>query len=487
MEHRSLTIVFIDMKGFTSRTSRQTRTEMMDLVQTLRDLLREPLARHRGALVKAMGDGFLLTFESPTDAVLACVSLQRMLRERNAGSAAGQRIEVRAAVNTGEVAVERGDVYGQAVNVAARLLEMTKPNEIYLTEATYLSMNRSEVWTDKLGSRTFRGMEEPVRIYRVVSFRKWRLPGWARFLLIFALAAAAFLLMLDRAVSPPGKMPFPGIPEPVVVTEQGTVADQSLDEAAVSEQTEPAPVEETQEAIPAAQEELVPEPEGPDPNMLAAIAQQLQGYGDWIAALRQQAEGVEMPLRDLRNGLSRMRLDLSQLEGRLDDLIRRMPQVRQDYLERFRGLIDKYQQAGDSYSAGYLTADLARHEAKAGEWEVQLQQHGAAVRGLQQFVRTAERLVSDSLQQLQLIQQETTGQAVALEGMRELAVWDPSIDRVGTALTDLANRMNGLTETLASLQAEVEARRGEIAAVEEGVAGWDSFRAEWQNYLSGWQ
>ena len=145
MEHRSLTIVFTDIKGFTSRTSEQSRGETLDMIKKHRDLVLPVITERGGNLIKSIGDAFLFTFESPTDAVLSGIKLQQHLRDYNKTAPKAERVEIRVAINTGEVIVEEGDVYGETVNIASRIEGIAEPNEVYFTEATYLSMNKSEV------------------------------------------------------------------------------------------------------------------------------------------------------------------------------------------------------------------------------------------------------------------------------------------------------------------------------------------------------
>jgi len=168
MGHQTLTILFTDMKGFTDRTSGQSREATLEMVRRHRDLLLPVITLHGGNLVKSIGDAFLATFQSPTDAVLSGVALQETLERHNAEAAPEERIEIRVAINTGEVILEDGDVYGDAVNIAARLQALAEPNEVYFTESTYLSMNRTEVPSTEMGARVLKGVPEPIRIHRVL-------------------------------------------------------------------------------------------------------------------------------------------------------------------------------------------------------------------------------------------------------------------------------------------------------------------------------
>jgi len=168
VDTKNLTIVFTDMKGFTPRTSGQSRSATMDMLRRHRELLLPVIENRGGKLIKTIGDAFLVTFESPTDAVLTGMELQETLRTHNATLAEPDRIEIRVAINTGEVTLEEGDIYGEAVNIAARIEGIAEANEIYFTEATYLAMNKSEVPSAEIGYRVLKGIPHKIKVYRVL-------------------------------------------------------------------------------------------------------------------------------------------------------------------------------------------------------------------------------------------------------------------------------------------------------------------------------
>lgn len=172
MESKNLTIMFTDIKGFTQRTSQQSRHATVSLILQHKELLVPIFESRGGKVIKTIGDAFLVVFESPTNSVLAGIELQDRLDEHNRDSADGERLEIRVAINTGEVSIVEGDVYGEPVNVAARLESISEANEIYFTEATYLAMNRSEVPTAEIGYRLFKGIPDKVKIFKVLRERQ---------------------------------------------------------------------------------------------------------------------------------------------------------------------------------------------------------------------------------------------------------------------------------------------------------------------------
>lgn len=167
MKTQNLSIVFIDIVGFTPRTSSQTRDENEQMLRRFSDAVKPLVRAYKGNVIKTIGDAFLLTFHSPTDALLCCTAIHDRLTESNTEVPDADRFEIRAAVNVGEVRVEGGDVFGEAVNIAARIEGQAGAGEIYFSEAVYLAMTRSEVPTEEVGYTELKGIPEKVRLYRV--------------------------------------------------------------------------------------------------------------------------------------------------------------------------------------------------------------------------------------------------------------------------------------------------------------------------------
>ncbi len=127
-----------------------------------------PLVRaFSGRVVKTMGDAFLLTFPSPTDALHCAMAIHDRLDEEQRDIVEADRFEVRCAVNVGEVRVDRGDIFGEPVNIAARIESVAAAGEVVFSEAAYLAMTRSEVPSEEMGAHDLKGIPEPVRLYRV--------------------------------------------------------------------------------------------------------------------------------------------------------------------------------------------------------------------------------------------------------------------------------------------------------------------------------
>lgn len=167
MKTANLAIVFTDIKGFTERTSRQTLEENQRLLQVHHQLLAPLFKAFGGRIVKSIGDAFLVTFESPTQAVLSGIAIQDRLWHHNRTAPEGERMHVRVAINVGEVRLESNDVFGEPVNIAARVEGLADAGEVFFTEAVYLAMNKAEVPSQEVGSFELKGIPGKIRVFRV--------------------------------------------------------------------------------------------------------------------------------------------------------------------------------------------------------------------------------------------------------------------------------------------------------------------------------
>ena len=175
MKSANLAIVFVDIAGYTERTGQQSRSESAAWLQRFEQLIMPLVRAFSGKRIKTIGDAYLCTFPSPTNALLFGMAAQDRLFIHNRDVAEQERFQIRVAVNTGEVRLQRGDVFGEPVNVAARVEGLTPAGEIWFTEAVHLSMTRSEVPAEELGSRQLKGIVQPVRLYRVPPDHGYRL------------------------------------------------------------------------------------------------------------------------------------------------------------------------------------------------------------------------------------------------------------------------------------------------------------------------
>ena len=135
VERRLAAILSADVVGY-SRLMGTDETGTLGRLEAHRNDLIDPrIADHSGRIVKLMGDGMLVEFGSVVDAVECAANIQRGMADRNADVSEDQRIEFRIGVNVGDVIVKGDDIYGDSVNVAARLQELSDPGGICISRA----------------------------------------------------------------------------------------------------------------------------------------------------------------------------------------------------------------------------------------------------------------------------------------------------------------------------------------------------------------
>lgn len=162
-----LTVMFTDLVGYTETTEHLNRELINDMHDTFDSLSLPIFKRFNGKVVKKIGDSFLATFKSPTDAVLCGSELQNAFERYNDDARPQYPLRIKIAIHTGEVIVRERDVYGDAVNIAARMMQVSGPSEIVFSKALFLAMNKNEVPSISLGLKRFKGVEHPVHVFRV--------------------------------------------------------------------------------------------------------------------------------------------------------------------------------------------------------------------------------------------------------------------------------------------------------------------------------
>ena len=170
----TLAIMFVDMAGFAQRTSKQSRDQNKSMLRDFNGLLVPLIARFGGRRIKSIGDALLVTFRSPTDSVRCGMAMHDAVAAYNGSNPAREAMRIRVALNLGEVRLDNNDIFGEAVNIAARVEELTPPGEIYLTGVVYLSMNKAEVPYEHIGEQILKGIGEAVRLFRVPPYKLTR-------------------------------------------------------------------------------------------------------------------------------------------------------------------------------------------------------------------------------------------------------------------------------------------------------------------------
>jgi TolB-like protein/Tfp pilus assembly protein PilF len=133
-----------------------------------RELIDPLLAQHHGRIFKTTGDGILIEFASVIDAVRCAVVIQQGMEERNASVAQSRRIFFRVGINLGDIIVEEGDIFGDGVNVAARLEALAQPGEIYVSASVREQVGEKlPVSFADIGEHKVKNIARPVHVYRI--------------------------------------------------------------------------------------------------------------------------------------------------------------------------------------------------------------------------------------------------------------------------------------------------------------------------------
>src|SRR5271163_2472344 len=133
-----------------------------------RELIDPKITEHHGRIVKTTGDGLLVEFASVVDAVRCAVEVQRAMPERNTGIAVDNSIELRIGINLGDVIVEGDDLYGDGVNIAARIEALADAGGVFVSNTVHDQVrDRLPFLFEDLGEQQVKNIARPVRVYRV--------------------------------------------------------------------------------------------------------------------------------------------------------------------------------------------------------------------------------------------------------------------------------------------------------------------------------
>ena len=167
VERRLTTILAADVAGYSRLTGLDEEGTHAQLQDHLRSLVNPKIVEHRGRVVKNTGDGLLAEFSSVVDAVRCAVDVQRGIAERNAGVPQEKRIEFRIGVNVGDVIIDCGDIFGDGVNVAARLEGVAEPGGICVSGQVmeHIEGKLGVSFVDA-GEQALKNIARPVRVYR---------------------------------------------------------------------------------------------------------------------------------------------------------------------------------------------------------------------------------------------------------------------------------------------------------------------------------
>jgi len=210
VERRLTAILAADVAGYSRLMGVDEEETLARLKAHRREVVDPRIGEHRGRIVKTTGDGLLAEFASVVDAVRCAVEIQDGMAKRNADVPPDRRIEFRVGINVGDIIIDESDIFGDGVNVAARLEALAQPGGICVSRMTRDQVRDKLALTfEDLGEQQVKNIARPVRAYRIVTDAAVRqaatpaLGGRRRVLrrVIAAGTAALILLAIGAAAS----------------------------------------------------------------------------------------------------------------------------------------------------------------------------------------------------------------------------------------------------------------------------------------------
>jgi adenylate cyclase len=168
IERRLAAILAADVAGYTRLMGVDEEGTLSALKTYRRELIEPKIAEHGGRIVKTTGDGALIEFASAVNALRCALEIQHAVAERNAELPQDRRIEFRIGINVGDIIVDTGDIFGDGVNVAARLEGIAEPGGICVSARVQEdTLGKLDVTFEDQGEQQFKNIARPVRVYRV--------------------------------------------------------------------------------------------------------------------------------------------------------------------------------------------------------------------------------------------------------------------------------------------------------------------------------
>jgi formylglycine-generating enzyme required for sulfatase activity/class 3 adenylate cyclase len=278
---RLAAILAADIAGYSRLMGFDEEGTLARLKRHRREMIEPTIHEHFGRVIKTTGDGFLAMFDSPLEAVRCAIVIQQSMAARNTSLPQEQWIRYRIGVNLGDVIVDPDDIYGDGVNIAARLENMADPGGVYISGGVYEQIkNKLVCGYQSLGDEKLKNITDPVRIYRVLpdpsavsrashAKAKW---NWtvAGFVGLIAVAGAGWYAFLTQH---PTESPASALSPPVSVPAQAATAQpqqNALLQAAANPPGLPPPPPPLSGELPIPIPEASPAPTAPSSNTQVA-------------------------------------------------------------------------------------------------------------------------------------------------------------------------------------------------------------------------
>ncbi|CAN5540264.1 hypothetical protein BH10PSE7_BH10PSE7_40120 [soil metagenome] len=168
MERRLAAILAADVVGYSRLMGLDEAGTLAAMKAHRKELIDGKIAEHQGRIVKLTGDGMLVEFLSVVNAVACATDIQRRMYERNADVPHDRRIEFRIGINLGDIIVEDNDIFGDGVNVAARIESIARPGSVAVSSTVRDHIgNKLDLVFKDMGEQTLKNIERPVRVYNI--------------------------------------------------------------------------------------------------------------------------------------------------------------------------------------------------------------------------------------------------------------------------------------------------------------------------------
>ena len=168
VERRLAAILAADVVGYSRLMGADEEGTLAALKSHQRELFDPKIAEHRGRIVKTTGDGALAEFASAVDAVRCAVDIQRGMAQRGASVSTDRRIAFRIGINVGDVITDEGDLFGDGVNIAARIEAIAEPGGVSMSEDAYRQIEgKIDAAFEYAGQQQLKNIAKPIRIYRL--------------------------------------------------------------------------------------------------------------------------------------------------------------------------------------------------------------------------------------------------------------------------------------------------------------------------------
>jgi adenylate cyclase len=168
VERKLVAILAADVAGYSRLMGSDEEGTLARLKAHRKEVIDPKIAEHRGRIVKTTGDGVLIEFPSVVDAVRCAVAVQQQMAERNSAQEQEKRIEFRVGIHVGDIIIDDNDIFGDGVNIAARLEGIAAPGGVCISDDAHRqTRGKTDITFDYMGEHTLKNITEPMRAWQI--------------------------------------------------------------------------------------------------------------------------------------------------------------------------------------------------------------------------------------------------------------------------------------------------------------------------------